>query len=115
MKRGAHTFFTLFLLLGFAAQPLLVQARVIDASPSPCPMPMQQMAHGDMAAHADCANHSNQLCSDCDLCSLSSSSALPSLSIWNEPAPGSTSVSDSYRGAFVSIALPVDSPPPRNL
>lgn len=108
MKRRAHKFLTLLLLLGFVTQPLLVQARAITHATPPCPMQMQQqMGHHDMAQQGDCA--------DCELCGQSAGSMLAPLSSTNVTAYGGVAVIDTYRGAFVSIALPVDSPPPRTL
>jgi hypothetical protein len=114
MKRGLHKLLTLLLLLGFATQPLLLQARAISHATPPCPMQMQQqMGHHDMAQQGDCANHA--ACADCELCGQSAGSMLAPLSSTNVPAYDGVAAIDTYRGAFVSIALTVDSPPPRTL
>jgi hypothetical protein len=113
MKHGMHKLLTLLLLLGFVTQPLL-QARAISNVTPPCPMHMQQMEHHAMAKQPDCAGHSSQLCADCELCAHSGG-ALTSSFEMNNLALGVASVIDTYRSLFVSIALSVDSPPPRNL
>lgn len=115
MTRRIRKLFILFLLLGFTAQPVLAQALASWNATPPCPMQMmQQMDHHGMSQHNDCASHAGKVCIDCDLCGHASSSAV-SVPILLD-APGSRSeLANIFRSAFVSIALPVDSPPPRIL
>lgn len=115
MKRRAHKFLTLLLLLGFVTQPLQVQARVSSNATPPCPMQMQQqMEHHGMAKHLDCADHSSQLCADCELCGHSGGALTSPVAMANL-VHGATPMIDTYHGLLVSISLPVDSPPPRIL
>jgi hypothetical protein len=113
MKHRIAKLLSLLMLLSLAAQPLLVQAR---AMAPPCQMQMmQQMAQQGMTMHSDGVCHSDGQCADCDLCGHSGGSALLHLSLFDNAVHGTTTVADTYRVVFISIALPVDSPPPRSL
>lgn len=116
MKRRLSRLFALLMLLNLAVQPLLVQARAVQNTAPPCPMQMQQqMGHHDMAAHSDCAGHSIDLCASCDLCGHSGGNAFLPTSLFDGPVSSSAVMDDAYHRVFVSITLPVDSPPPRSL
>ena len=116
MKQRLARLFSLMMLLSFTAQPLLLQARTIHDATPPCPMQkMQQMTHQDSAAHGDCASHVSDACTDCGLCSHSSGGVPLSPTVLGTPAYRGATLADLYHGHFASIALPVDSPPPRSL
>jgi len=114
MKHGAKKLLSIFLLLAIVAQPLVVQARAAQPAHPPCPMQMSgaMAQHGKMA-HSDCASHAGKACSACDLCSQCTASAVPQIQL-SAPTTANALVADAYTNAFLSITLPVDSPPPRN-
>ncbi len=113
MTRRIRKLFILFLLLGFTAQPVLAQLLASRDATPPCPMQMmQQMDHHGMQQHNDCASHAGKICIDCDLCGHISSGVV-SYPLFMVGLRSGTAPTDSFRSAFVSIALPVDSPPPR--
>lgn len=116
MTRRIRKLFILFLLLGFTAQPLLAQALASQQNATPpCPMQMQQqMDHHGMPQHGDCASHAGKVCINCDLCGHTSNGVVSGL-IFLDGLHSGSAPADSFRSAFVSIALPVDSPPPRIL
>ncbi len=115
MTRRIRKLFILFLLLGFTAQPVLAQALASRDATPPCPMQMvQQMDHHGMPQHSDCASHAGKVCIDCDLCGHASSGFV-SGPIFLDGLRSGSEPGDSFRSAFASIALPVDSPPPRIL
>ena len=106
---------TLLLLLGFAIQPVLAQAFALRDVSSPCPMQMA-MAQIDqhVMQHTDCTKHADMICADCELCGHTVSSMLYS-PVYPIGPHGDSELIDTIRSAFISITLPVDSPPPRIL